>query len=1105
MADLTHQLVPALRVLLSSARADSDTALLERFVTTRDELAFDELMRRHGPMVLGVSRRVTRDAHAAEDVFQATFLLLARKAQLIRRAEGLGAWLHRTAFRLALRSRKLGRAVEATRPRPSTDASPLDTLTARELVTILDEELSGLPEEYRAAVVACSLEGLSLEEAACRLGWTTGSVKGRLERGRARLRQRLEARGLTLPGAMAAPLFDARALPGTVLRAAREAALGGAAKASVLTLIDGGVPAMSATKLSLVGAMLLLCGVLALGATLRDDRAAEAAPPVPVVTKPEPVPEGARLRLGTLERRAVGMQLAVTADGKSIIGVTQARKWVTEWDFRTGKLRERRAMDTYSTGGLVVLSPDGRWVLMDEHGDKPGDVRLVIWDTQTCKPVQTIRSNGAFSSLPLVAFSRDGQRLAVASHLDGKMRVSVWDWRRGEPVLMEAIEGYDCYQAAFSPDGTHLLVSMISRPSGIYCWDIAAKKLLWQSTGHLAQQLVVTPAGKVVSAEWEKRVERDLRTGAITATLRLPTGVRFPHLAVTRDGTALVESGGGEAVVVWDLQTGKGLYELPEPWAVAAVSPDGKSVLTNNGSMQRWDLTTGKPVYPDVSPKGHLDEVKAIAFTADGTRLVAGAADGSVGVWDTTTGKPVRLWRQHPACQPSPVPRLGIPGGVEALDVTPDGRTVVSVGRRDRVRVWDVGAGKESRSAPLAEPINPRELEWVYHLRLGIDGRDAVGLLAPDNCLLLGYQTTGRLVRWDFATGKTTTVLEAGKLVTSRGAIDPEGRRFINAGQVFDTRTGHPVGSLEEYPVGSVVDAVFSPDGLQVAGAPTWPARQSGREPKGPALRVWEAATGKVIARLSARVEEDEKVIHPTGRYVAFHDRYRIYLWDLRTEKEVRQWPMPRENSVDGYRWVSTFAFSPEGTQLATGHLDGTILLWDVKLPESTPTPLRPKELDALWVDLRDDNARKAYLAAWRLAEFPREAVAFLRSRVKPVQPAGVTVTGPLIADLDGDTQAKRDTAMTRLRELGQLAEPALREAMKAPASAEQKRRLQQLVAALEKLGTLSADQLRDLRAVQVLGWMNTPDARMVLQVLAEGNAPDPVTCQAKAALARRN
>src|SRR5262245_4282134 len=104
MADSTRQLAPALRALLASARMDTDAALLDRFVAAGDEPAFVELMRRHGPMVLGVSRRVTRDSHAAEDVFQATFLLLARKAGSIRRAEGLGAWLHRTAFRLALRS-----------------------------------------------------------------------------------------------------------------------------------------------------------------------------------------------------------------------------------------------------------------------------------------------------------------------------------------------------------------------------------------------------------------------------------------------------------------------------------------------------------------------------------------------------------------------------------------------------------------------------------------------------------------------------------------------------------------------------------------------------------------------------------------------------------------------------------------------------------------------------------------------------------------------------------------------------------------------------------------------------------------------------------------
>jgi DNA-binding transcriptional ArsR family regulator len=215
---------------------------------------------------------------------------------------------------------------------------------------------------------------------------------------------------------------------------------------------------------------------------------------------------------------------------------------------------------------------------------------------------------------------------------------------------------------------------------------------------------------------------------------------------------------------------------------------------------------------------------------------------------------------------------------------------------------------------------------------------------------------------------------------------------------------------------------------------------------------------------------------------------------------------MPAEMSLDGFGYghVSSFAFSPDGKSLATGHPDGTILLWDAGLPAGKPAPARPGELESLWKQLGEDDAKRAYHAAWRLAELPAEAVPLLRGKLRPARAASDKVTAPLVADLDGDTLAKRDAATRRLRELGHAAWPAVAEALKAPASAEQKRRLAQLLAELERPGVPGGDRLRDLRAVQVLGWVGTPEARKVLDALAEGNAFDPLTQQAKASLARR-
>ncbi len=190
------------RILLSVLRTVShagsdldDAALLNQFLLDRDPAAFEAVVTRHGPMVLRLCQRLLADAHDAEDAFQATFLVFLRKAASIRPASALAAWLHRVAYHVALgsraarRRRREGAAPDLPAPDPRPD--PLSELTAREVLQILDEEVQRLPTVYRSPVVLCCLEGLSQEEAARQLGWTSGSVKGRLERGRKRLRQRL--------------------------------------------------------------------------------------------------------------------------------------------------------------------------------------------------------------------------------------------------------------------------------------------------------------------------------------------------------------------------------------------------------------------------------------------------------------------------------------------------------------------------------------------------------------------------------------------------------------------------------------------------------------------------------------------------------------------------------------------------------------------------------------------------------------------------------------------------------------------------------------------------------------------------------------------------
>lgn len=189
-----------LRQRLSPAdEGTADADLLDRFVELREEAAFEVLVARHSSMVFGVCGRVLGDTHAAEDAFQATFLILARRARAIRKRTSLGCWLHGVAYRVAVKAR----ARESCRRRHEREVMPLEASDSaavvwRDLRPALDAALDRLPEKYRAPLVLCYLEGRTQEEAAELLGWRLGTLATRVLRGRTRLRSLLARRGVAI-------------------------------------------------------------------------------------------------------------------------------------------------------------------------------------------------------------------------------------------------------------------------------------------------------------------------------------------------------------------------------------------------------------------------------------------------------------------------------------------------------------------------------------------------------------------------------------------------------------------------------------------------------------------------------------------------------------------------------------------------------------------------------------------------------------------------------------------------------------------------------------------------------------------------------------------
>jgi RNA polymerase sigma factor (sigma-70 family) len=364
-------------VTAEGTRTAPDRHLLHRFAHGREEAAFETLVRRHGPLVLGVCRRVLHQEQDAEDVFQATFLVLARKAGSLNREGPLGGWLSRVAYHMALKTRKRTAARQRRESHAGrrTEPDPLAEVTGRELLAVFDEELQALPECERVALVLCYLEGKTRDEAAREAGCSASTLKRRLERGKERMRLRLARRGLALPGTLLAaglaqgaraavrgPLTARAVKAGLLLAAGRPAA--GVVSARALALASEALGALAANKVNVLGLILVALALVGAGAGLFAFRGPAAPGAAEEPKRPVAAPPA-----GAEDRKATAVDGRVLdADGKPVAGA-----WVTGFALLDmGRLsverREKALADvkTDAEGRFRLPLPDGERLIRVE-------------------------------------------------------------------------------------------------------------------------------------------------------------------------------------------------------------------------------------------------------------------------------------------------------------------------------------------------------------------------------------------------------------------------------------------------------------------------------------------------------------------------------------------------------------------------------------------------------------------------------------------------------------------------------------------------------------------------------------------------------------------
>lgn len=782
--------------------------------------------------------------------------------------------------------------------------------------------------------------------------------------------------------------------------------------------------------------------------------------PAPVDQRGDVLPHGALQRLGSVRWRHDGAVTAIACSQDGTLVATAGNDGSLRlWQAGTGKLLRILPHQGEGAARALALSDDGRLVAY-AYGK-----RIALCTTADGKVRRVLEHAAAVNCL---AFDPAGNLLVSACSAGS---LQAWDTATAKVALTLATAALATTSVAFTPDGTTLFAARFN--GTVHRYDAASGKEIappWKRQNATGATLAIAPDGKTLvlaleEAKAPRLVVCDLPSGKerYSQSLRAESSYSVACAADSRQVAVAWWSRryGTSGLLLYDAVSGKAQQlgdEEGMPCYSVAFAGAGNTLYTGSlDYVRQWDAAVAKEITrPSVRPVDCL----SVAYSPQGDQVATCDAAGNYGLWTVASGERVQLLAEDKR----PLVRLAfVLGGKYVAAVLGNGKPGIEI------LLWDSATGK-------------------LHDNYVLPARPVVGF-ARDGKLLAAATGHGVML-WDLATRKLRATMEVADLPVRALEFSPDGQwlaigenyNVVRLRNVYTAAVKH---KLE--PISPVDRIQFSADGaLLLASSRT-------------GILLWDALTGQRLWHWYDKASQLPDVsFTPAGNglLTLYRDK-RLELIDLADNQVVRHAP-------PGDGLPTCFAIGPSGKTLIAGYRTGTFLVWRgpplLAVPQAPRTALSRAQMLTLWEALGSDDAPAAFKARWKLA-CAAGAVAFLRQELRFPAPADTSRIPQWIKELDHSTFKVREKAMHELEKLGEISERPLHAALDADPSPEQRRRLELLLAKIDR--AFSREMLQTLRAIGVLEVVGGAEAREVLQMLAAGTPERPVTEAACAALAR--